>query len=411
MNILLIAYYYPPIENAGSVRPQRMVKYLKKNGHKISVLTCSYSGSNSFGDGIIRIEDPGFNNERKGIKRLKWLLRRIRSEIFNLSGRYSSIFDGWKKNIISSAMYIRKKSDPDIIIVTYPPLETLEAGIYLSEKFSVPLITDLRDGLTLDPIDLKNFNKFRSIRSHYEKIEEKALEHSVGVMSFSEPYTKYLKSKYRKKEVYTVLNGYDPDDYKVQALEESLKNKKEINIIFTGRIGLSYKYNSIKPFINAIKKLRDNNKDLADNVMFHFAGEFTRKETKMINELEQDGLFNMYGKLSRKGSLAMQREADLLLIFSQNDRRSAIPLKYFEYLFWKKPIIALSKDNYLEELINRDRTGICVDPEDSEKIYLLLKDLLQHRGKYLQDLNLRSDISKFSFTYQFKVLDSLTSLK
>ncbi len=88
MKILLIAYYYPPINSGGSVRPEKMAKYLSKFGHNITVLTQSYNRTDFTQKNIIRIYDISHNKDRKGINKIKWLFLRSFTEILNLLGVY-----------------------------------------------------------------------------------------------------------------------------------------------------------------------------------------------------------------------------------------------------------------------------------------------------------------------------------
>ncbi|MCK5220353.1 MAG: glycosyltransferase, partial [Candidatus Aminicenantes bacterium] len=377
-----------------------------EKGHDVVVLTCSYSGQNEIKKGVIRIDDPGYNNNRTGIRWFKWFCRRILVELKNIFGTYSSIFDRWLENIVRSHDLIRIESSPDLIISTYPPVETLDAGIYLSKKFDIPLITDFRDGLIYDPIERKNIEKFKSVRSFYEKMESDALKYSENIISFSEPYTEYLKNKYKKDNVYTILNGYDEEDF-ASLPETILLKKRKLNIVFTGRIEFSYKYNTIDPFINAVRKIKENDKDLAYKIRFHFAGDLTTREKSSMNDLVSDGIFMLYGHVDRKDSLSIQRDADILLIFSQHDRPSAVPLKYFEYLYWKKPIIALTKNNFLEELMNLNRSGFCLNPEKEDEIYEFLSEYLSEPEKIFREYNPEDNIKKYSIYEQFKVLDKL----
>lgn len=410
MKILLIAYYYPPIRNVGTIRPQKMVKYLSETGHDVMVLTCSYSGHNEIEEGIIRIDDPGFNNKRRGIRWFKWFIRRIRVELKNTFGKYSSIFDMWLGNIVRSHDFIRSESSPDIIISTYPPVETLQAGLILSKKFGVPLICDFRDGLTLDPIEIKSFNKFRSVRDHYRRIEKESVVRSSGILSFSEPHSEYIREFYGKDNVVTVLNGYDQDDF-ISLPDESVLEKRELNIVFTGRIELSYKYNSIEKFINSIEKIFNAHKDLTDGVRFHFAGELTGRERRMMSGLIKAGIFKIYGNVKREISLSMQRDADILLVFSQHDRKSSVPLKYFEYLFWKKPVIAFTKNNYLELLIKRDGTGVCLDPVNEDDICTFFTNLFSESKKFLKEYKEPGNNEKYSIKSQLGKIDKLFEIQ
>jgi hypothetical protein len=38
-SILFVAYFYPPCPDAGAHRPAAMVKYLRRLGHRVTVLT------------------------------------------------------------------------------------------------------------------------------------------------------------------------------------------------------------------------------------------------------------------------------------------------------------------------------------------------------------------------------------
>ena len=43
--ILLVTYFYPPCTDTGAHRPTSMVKYLRRAGHEVTVLTTSAYGS------------------------------------------------------------------------------------------------------------------------------------------------------------------------------------------------------------------------------------------------------------------------------------------------------------------------------------------------------------------------------
>src|SRR5438874_4584953 len=45
MNILLVAYFYPPCRDTGAHRPAAMAKWLRRLGHRVTVLTTSAYGT------------------------------------------------------------------------------------------------------------------------------------------------------------------------------------------------------------------------------------------------------------------------------------------------------------------------------------------------------------------------------
>ena len=59
MNLLLVAYFYPPCRDTGAHRPAAMAKWLRRLGHRVTVLTTSAYGK---GDrtqevGVVRSQD------------------------------------------------------------------------------------------------------------------------------------------------------------------------------------------------------------------------------------------------------------------------------------------------------------------------------------------------------------------
>ena len=121
MKILIIAYYYPPLNTGGTARPVKMTKYLPSFGHDVTVLTHSYENTDFDEPGIIRIKDPSFNKSRdRFMRRCKWLAMRLFTESLNILGIYHSIYTPWKRKTLKLSDRIIEKVKPDVIIATYP---------------------------------------------------------------------------------------------------------------------------------------------------------------------------------------------------------------------------------------------------------------------------------------------------
>ena len=61
-SILFVAYFYPPCTDAGAHRPAAMVKYLRRAGHRVTVLTTAAYGrspddATGPDDGVVRTAD------------------------------------------------------------------------------------------------------------------------------------------------------------------------------------------------------------------------------------------------------------------------------------------------------------------------------------------------------------------
>lgn len=405
MNILLIAYYYPPIKSGGSVRPEKMAKYLSKFGHNVTILTQSYKRTDFGQENMIRIYDVSHNKDRKGINRIKWLFLRSFTEILNLFGIYYSIYSLWKRNVIKYEKKIIDKVNPDIIITTYPPVETLEIGLLFSKKYKIPLISDFRDGIIFEPIEKKRIKKHKCIRRKYEEIERKAAVQSGAIITIANPITDYFKKMYNTKSM-TILTGFDPDDFENFPLDIKLDHSK-FNIVFTGGFSLAEKFNRVDYFFESIRILIKKDPELIKRIRIHLIGDYTKKELNQLKDLIDKDIIVCHGFVERKIALAFQKEADILLIITLPDRKSSTSTKIFEYIYSKKPILGLTHKTVLADIIEDTKTGWVVHPQKSKEISNLIFDLVTKPDLCSSIIPDPKKIKNYSTESQLKNLDIL----
>ena len=118
MNVLIIAYYFPPVKSVGSDRPEKIGKFLRKQGHHVTVLTHSYTGTDLDQEHVIRVYDISHNMNRRGVRRFQWLFLRLFSQVLNRFGFYHTIYTFWKKKVKRYAGQIVSRVAPDVILAT-----------------------------------------------------------------------------------------------------------------------------------------------------------------------------------------------------------------------------------------------------------------------------------------------------
>lgn len=375
MNILLIAYYYPPLEGAGVTRALQMVKYLRASGHEVSVLTHSYSGDRISGEEPIRIHDASFNRQRTSCRRFAWLRRRLKCEALNRMGIYASIYDAWKNRVRVHAAEIMKVTHPDALLATYPPLETLEIGLRLSQQYHLPLVADFRDGLLFEPIESKRLRRFACVRRAYEEIERQTAANAAALVTVSGPLSEYFRRAYGHERVITAANGFDPDE-SVMTLPEVALEPGCFHIVHTGRFALSDASCDIAPLVQALHELLAARPDLARTLRLHQLGELSRREERLLTRLVRRGVVRLYGKVDRSQALAFQRRAGLLLLVTAPDRSSVATGKIFEYLQARRPVLALTGPTFAAEIIRKTRSGWVVSPLAANEIRDTLQRLI-----------------------------------
>lgn len=406
MKILLIAYYYPPINTGGTVRPMKMAKYLPQFGHRVTVLTHTYDKTDLSDSDVLRIKDISHNRNRRGLKKIQWLFLRLITETLNKLGIYHSIYYWWKKEVLKNGRRIIETVKPDVILTTYPPVETLETGLELSKEFGIPLISDFRDGLLFEPIETKRINQYRCIRKRYAEIEKAAAEHSAAITAIARPITDYFEQEYGVTAAHIISNGFDPEDFGDSA-GETVFEPGHFNIVFTGRFALSDKYNRVDYFFDALRSLIEEHKGLVDRIRLHLVGEYRREEMDELRDLIDANIIKLQGFVAREKSIAFQKAADLLLIITPPDRRSATSIKIFEYLYAGKPVLALTHQTVLEDIIRETGSGWIVHPHKPEEIARLLQQIVTDRGFYKSLQPNRQKIEQFSVTHQLEKLSKI----
>jgi glycosyltransferase involved in cell wall biosynthesis len=406
MKILLIAYYYPPINTGGTVRPLKMAKYLTHSGHRVTVLTHSYEKTDLQNPHVLRIKDISHNKNRRGLRKVQWLFLRLVTETLNKLGIYCSIYSWWKKKTLKNGRKIIETVKPDVILTTYPPVETLQIGLELSREYGIPLISDFRDGLLFEPIETKRMNQYRCIRKKYAEIEQAAARESAFITAIAHPISDYFKRKYGITAAHIISNGFDPEDFGDLAKEEMFA-AGHFNIVFTGRFALSDKYNRVDYFFEALRGLVAEHRDMAAKIRLHLVGEYRKEEMNRLRDLIDAKIIVLHGFVEREKSLAYQKAADLLLIITPPDRRSATSIKIFEYLYARKPILALTHQTVLEDIIEETGTGWIVHPHKPAEIGRLLHRIISDPAFYNSLRPDRRKVEQYSVARQVAKLSKL----
>ena len=406
-NILYIAYYYPPMQSGGTLRSEKFVKYLKRAGYRVFVLTATYGKTRMDGRaGTIRVKDISHNKNRRGLGKAKWFILRIWTETCQRCGHYHSIYHWWRQSVWRRRDEIMALAEPDIIIATYPPVETLEIGLRLHETFQVPLIADFRDGLLFESIEKRLLDRSKVVREHYTGLEKRAARESALVSTVSEPITNYFLEHYPGCHAKTIYTGFDPDDVSEVKPRPITAKDNIFQIVYTGRVSLSDSSSSLKSFVFAMQSLLRKRPETATRIRFRIAGEMSRKERKLLQPFVRMGVVTLCGLLNRKDALALQQEADLLLLITSTTRTSVVTTKVFEYLLAGRPFLALSKRNTaVAQIILDTRSGWIVHPENLEQIQARLEAILQNTDSMDAVNRDEARINRYSTKNQITRLD------
>jgi glycosyltransferase involved in cell wall biosynthesis len=377
MNLLLVAYFYSPCRDTGAHRPTAMAKWLRRLGHRVTVVTTSAYGSD---DGpaeqdVVRTPD----------------LQRLRARLHG-HDRVDALFDSdtysgrahplakllvpepliaaWAPFARSRALRLNRREGFDCVITSSPPESAHAVGRALARR-GVPWVADLRDGWTFEP--LRPPFPTAPQRRLDERLERRWLRAADAVVCVSPAAADDLRLRLGI-EPSLVPNGWDPDlaELEQDGYAQDLLDTERVSLVYTGRFG-SYGRDP-RPLVRALGELARTDPDLASRLELVVAGPLTDDEDELMRTDVAPARIRVAGSLPRERALALQRAADALLVLASPERSQLLNFKLFEYLAAGRPILALAAGTEAGGVVE-ETGGTAVRADDVAAITAALRRL------------------------------------
>jgi len=379
--VLVIAKIFPPAGGAGVQRTAKFVKYLPHFGWEPIVLTPNRITSPMRDDSLLRDIPPNTRIIRTFTLEPMEEARRI-SAFYFLYGalRVLSIPDlsiWWVPwGIWHGYRELRRKA-VDAIYVTGSPFSSYFIGVALKKLTGIPLVVDFRDGWTLDP----NYNFWWVLRWRnptIERLMQDAVVRYADKLIVAHPGVRdiFMQRYGAEKAFVTILNGYDPDDFRVQARKHLERDR--LNIVYTGKLWpLTSRPDAL---LRGVKRVLEEDADIRKDLSITFVGNLDQHSQALIRELGLERWVRTVGYLPHLESVEHLLEADVLLLIV-NHCEFHIPGKIYEYIAARKPVLALVTPNgEAARLLKKAGSEIWADPQDVLDIRDKLR-LLHRRWK------------------------------
>ena len=346
MNLLLVAYFYPPCRDTGAHRPTAMAKWLRRLGHRVTVLTTSAYGA---GDGAAE----------EGVGRTPDL-QRLRTRLHG-HDRVDALFDSdtysgrphilsrvivpeplvaaWAPFARSRALRLNRRERFDCVITSSPPESVHAVGRALRHR-GVPWVVDLRDAWTFESLRPPFPSALQ--RRLDERLERRWLRSADAVVCVSGPVAHDLRQRLGI-EPQLVPNGWDPDLIEPDEAggdAAGILDPDRVSLVYTGRFG-SYGRDPA-PLVRALGELGRTDGETASHLELVVAGPLTAAEAELMRTDVSPARIVVPGSLTREGAIALQRAADALLLLASPRRTQLLNFKLFEYLATGRPILALA---------------------------------------------------------------------
>lgn len=388
--ILVVAYFYPPCPDAGAHRPAAMVKYLRRIGHTVTVLTTAAYGRDEE-------DEPGGAASRRGdevvrtpdLQLLRARLRgKDRVQAMYGGATYSGrphplsrvlvpepLVAAWVPFALPRALRLHRSHRFDAVITTSPPESVHLIGRALARR-GAAWVADVRDAWSFEP--LRPGFPTGAQRRLDELMERRLLGSADAVTCVSRPAADDLRRR-AGANVELVPNGWDPELAPPPSDEDgeaaALLDPERTSLVYTGRFG-SYGRDP-SGLLAAIRELAAAEPELAARLELVLAGPYTDEELAALGADVEPARIRVLGSLPRPRALALQRQADALLLLAAPRRSQLVNLKLFEYLAAGRPLLALAGGTEAGRIVSETGAGDVVRSDEPESIVAALRRLLE----------------------------------
>jgi glycosyltransferase involved in cell wall biosynthesis len=435
-SVLVVSSHFPPERAAGVHRILRTVKQLCASKWPVAVLTVDprfYRAGTPLDDHLLgRLPDGIYVHRAKvlrGLTALAHWRRRMRQSVTGKMRRwlrgwigsasapaapvstahkpvstkrpYVDSEIGWFLPAIREGRKVIAQHNPDIIFSSAPPFTCHLVAGWLARRHGIRWVADFRDPWARSPwkrADLTDPWKLR-LREWLERLViERADAVILNTEALREEFAEYYGPRLALK-FHTITNGYDAEtlmpilrggplfrnpragslEHDPASVRRALKPSSRLVLTHAGSL---YRQRDPRPLVRALASAIRKGRIAADAIDLNFIGtvapQFGLADT--IRELQLESSVRMTPPVPHQQCMQCLLESDVLIVI-QPGTRLQVPVKLYEYMPFRKPILALAPSGALTAIAEGSGLGVVVDPEDEAGIEAALCDFYDNRDR------------------------------
>ncbi|MCU0493284.1 MAG: glycosyltransferase family 4 protein [Chloroflexaceae bacterium] len=389
-NVLMIAYFYPPIANAGVQRTLKFAKYLPGYGYAPLLLTTGMRGSlpNDGERKVFRADDLVATLYR-GLRawRRPGLAEAPTAQQANTRLiPASSPLARWRERLllpdteitwywpaVRLGLQLVRSQSVQLIYSTSSPETDHMVGLRLKQLTGQPWVADFRDGWMFEPLRAERGKP--GLRRWIElDMERRVMLHADRIVTVSEVIADDMRRRFphAAERVRVITNGYDEEDF--IGLRRQRPADGRFRLVHTGSLGMSRAGTSLEGLLVALAQLKAEGHPLLQTIELRMAGRLSENEVATLRRHGLDDISTLTGMLPHGQALQEQMDADLLLLAVAPGATGVLTGKLFEYLAAGRPILTLSGPSAAARLVEEQGAGVVVPPGDGGAIRRALLD-------------------------------------
>lgn len=385
-NIVIVAFWFPPINSSGAKRMEAMAKYFARAGRTVTVVT----PAKTYRDGAFTEPLP----ENVAVHELGWFGRGGTSQLTR-APRDGNVPGGGGRGFKDAVMKLlgqvpdpripfalgfispllpRRTRDAlkaaDVIVATCPPWPTLLGAIFAHWRWGTPAVLDYRDQFSL----CHEMPGGRLAKAIELVIDKFLIKRAAALVTISEPMSDYYRAYHN--DVTTIMNGYDPEWIERAKRTAQWQPRAEGKPLILRYLGVVTPGRIPRKLLEGMRSVLQAGRLKPGTLIIEYYGECSMMERVLETEFpELAGFFAFLPRVSYSRALELAVSADHLL-FCENsipakagEEKSAsgiLTTKLFEYLASGRPVFAhIGGETLAGSFIRRanDRHFVSDDPE------------------------------------------------
>lgn len=367
--LLLLTYFFPPANFAGSYRVASFARYLHRFGWYPIVVTRQFKeGTATFhqlaepvGEEVIYEKHEGYEVyrlpyranlrdrlfHRYGDRKWVWL-RKALSLVELVLQNFTTRVIPYRNLYTFSLELLRKDPEIRLVLASGNPYQLFHFCYRLHQKTGVPWVADYRDEWTTAPIKVTNSLVGRMVDILEQIAERKFLGNATDFITVSKAGLENIRNLTHLQGS-VVLNGFEPAE---MAKTVQANAATHFTIVFNGTL---YPTQPVEFFIRPLLTWISSQPARPD-LRCRFIGiQSAPEQAERVRELIKgyESFFELTGRVSKQEVLDAQHQAHLLLMIAHHQQKGIPSSKIFEYIGLGRPLLLCPSDeDILEQILS-----------------------------------------------------------
>lgn len=398
--VLIVSYYFPPVNMIASKRYGTMCRYFEKYGYKPYIVTtkpdmsCCWEVGFDLGIPVPQEQIIRIGRMKDNIRTKKWyvtLLLKMMEKLKIQSRTVTASSLEWYRKV-------KEEINPDllqgtdIIIGTFPPMENLFVAKYLSAKLGCPYVAEVRDLIS----DYAEMDKRPAMGRIIDFLmERRYLGPADGIISVTAGFRKALKKRYPDKPHKVIYNGWD-QNRRNQSVKDQEKNAclceggRQRYLYYAGSF-YQHRLESFELLVKCIRKANAATENKFALIVRSIGPkELDRKAKKIVEREQMADYVKILNAVSEDIVRAEQEGASINIILGSvhDDNRAlmaTVPGKLYELMRESAPVLAIAPEHSeAGRLLGYTKKGITSVSSDE-----IVAFILHNSSKYTGNGNIQ----------------------